>query len=192
MKSQKGMSYITLIVILIVLAFVIAITIHFTKVMIENKRFETYETDMLQIQGKVKILQQEAIMNDDDGKLQGRKLEKYAEVEEIKKLIDNQTVSTEGDDYGKYYIVDNYDLKNMKLENIQIDEGFLVVNYNTEEVIYSEGVIKGEKTYYKLSDMKNAGKEEKQEENTQEQKEETSEENSEETTEETSEGQTEE
>ena len=69
MKSQKGMSYITLIIILIILAFVIAIAIHFTKVMIENKRFETYETDMLQIQGKVKILQQEAIMNDDDGKL---------------------------------------------------------------------------------------------------------------------------
>jgi hypothetical protein len=189
MKSQKGMSYITLIIILIILAFVIAIAIHFTKVMIENKRFETYETDMLQIQGKVKILQQEAIMNDDDGKLQGRKLEKYAEIEEIKKLIDNQIVLTEGDDYGKYYIVDNYDLKNMKLENIQIDEGLFIVNYNTEEVIYSEGVQKGEKTYYKLSDMRNAEKEESTEETTQEtSQEETSEEEStEETTEESTE-----
>ena len=179
MKNQKGMSYITLIIILIILAFVIAITIHFVKVIVANNRFETMETDMLQIQGKVKILQQEAIMNDDDGKLQGRKLENYAEVEEIKKLIENQSVSTEGDDYKKYYIVDNIDLENMKLENVRLNEGFFVVNYNTEEIIYSEGIKKDDKVYYKLSDMKNAGKEEKKEEPTQEENTEQTEEKSE-------------
>lgn len=188
MKSQRGMSYITLIIILIILAFVIAITIHFSKVMIENSKFETYETDMLQIQGKVKILQQEAIMDDNnEAKFVGRKLKDYAEVEKVKILIDNQIVSTEGDDYEKYYIVDNLDLEKMKLENIKVDNGFFVVNYNTEEVIYSEGVQKEDKTYYKLSDMKNIGKEEeKTEESTQEENsEEKSEESSEEETEET-------
>lgn len=182
MKSQRGMSYITLIIILIILAFVIAITIHFSKVMIENNRFETYETDMLQIQGKVKILQQEAIMDDNnEDKFVGRKLKDYAEVEEVKKLIENKSVSTEGDDYDKYYIVDNIDLKSMKLENIRVDDGFFVVNYNTEEVIYSEGVQKEDKTYYKLSDMKNIGNEEETP------KEESSEESDETTDEETTE-----
>ena len=183
MKNQRGMSYITLIIILILLAFVIAITIHFSKVIIENSRFETYETDMLQIQGKVKILQQEAIMDDNnEDKYVGRKLKDYTEIEEIKELIENKTISTEGDNYDKYYIVDNMDLVNMKLENIKVDNGFFVVNYNTEEVIFSEGVEKENKTYYKLSDMKNIGKEETEEQTQEENSdEETDEETSEET-----------
>ena len=190
MKSQRGMSYITLIIILIILAFVIAITIHFSKVIIENSKFETYETDMLQIQGKVKILQQEAIMDDNnEDKYVGRKLKDYAEIEEIKKLIEIQMVSTEGDDSDKYYIIDSMDLQKMKLESIKIDSGFFVVNYNTEEVIYSEGIEKENKIYYRLSDMKNIGKEEeKKEETSQEEKGEETQESSEETTE----GQTEE
>ena len=193
MKSQKGMSYITLIVIIIVLAFVIAIATHFIKVMIENKNFETFETNMLQIQGKVKILQQEALMANDEGKFQGRKLSNFEEIEEVKKLMEASVISKEEENYDKYYIIDNYDIENMKLEGIKIDEGFFIVNYSNEEVIYSEGVTKADKTYYKLVDIRNAGKEEEKEENT-ETTEETTPEVTEETTEteETSEEETEE
>ena len=178
MKSQKGMSYITLIVIIIVLAFVIAIATHFIKVMIENKKFETFETNMLQIQGKVKILQQEALMANDEGKFQGRKLSNFEEIEEVKKLMEASVISKEEENYDKYYIIDNYDIENMKLEGIKIDEGFFIVNYSNEEVIYSEGVTKADKTYYKLADIRNAGKEEEKENS----------ENSEETTSEETEG----
>lgn len=164
MKNQKGMSYITLIVIIIILAFVIAITIHFSKIMIENKKFESYETDMLQIQGKVKILQQEAIMDDDDEKFVGRKLENFSEIEEVKQLIESNVIVAEGEDYSKYYIIDNLDLEKIGLENIKVGNGFYVVNYNTEEVIYSEGIEKEDNIYYKLSDMKNIGKEDKADE----------------------------
>ena len=131
-------------------------------------------------------------MANDEGKFQGRKLSNFEEIEEVKKLMEASVISKEEENYDKYYIIDNYDIENMKLEGIKIDEGFFIVNYSNEEVIYSEGVTKADKTYYKLVDIRNAGKEEDKEnsETTEEATPEVTEETTE--TEETSEEETEE
>ena len=56
--------------------------------------------------------------------------------------------------FSKYYIIEKETLEEIGLQNINLKKGFYIVNYNTDEIIYSEGVKIGENTYYKLSELK--------------------------------------
>ena len=166
MKEQKGMGHIVLIIAIIVIAFVIVTVLYFLKQDIDLKLIENYQTNMLQIQGKITIISQEATIQKNEGLLKGRKLSDYSSVSSVKKLFELGLIAMSEENYQKYYILDNLELEQLKLENIKIDKGFFVVNYDSEEVIYSEGIKLNEKTYYKLSEIKELNKKEnKAEEN---------------------------
>ena len=54
----------------------------------------------------------------------------------------------------EYYILNNENLKELGLENVTLDEGVYIVDYKTDEVIYSKGIVNEEgKLIYKLSEM---------------------------------------
>ena len=161
MKNEKGMSHITLIIVIILIAFLIFATIYFIRILNQKGRIAYYETNMLQIQGKVKILSEEDNMDKDTNKLKGRKIEENKDIEKVRQLINDGIISEEEEKFSKYYIIDNLDLEQMKLDNIYLDNGFYIVNYDTEEVIYSEGIeVDGDK-YYKLSQLKELDKKDK-------------------------------
>lgn len=165
MKSQKGMGHLMLIIcIAIILALIVGI-IYVVKETIEKEKLETYQTNMLLIQGKVKVISNEATIQKNEESLKGRKIEEVIEEEQIKSLLENNIISQEEENFSKYYILEQSHLEEMGLNNIKLKEGYFIVNYNTDEIIYSKGIKIGKDTYYKLSELKELNK---QEENTEE------------------------
>lgn len=154
MKNQKGMGQIMLILCIIIIIVVIVGIIYFALEGLLKEKMETYETDMLLIQGKVKVLSQEAIIQKNEEVLKGKKLEDNIEEEKIKELLEKQVISQEESNFSKYYIIEKETLEEIGLQNINLKKGFYIVNYDTDEIIYSEGVKIGENTYYKLSELK--------------------------------------
>ena len=153
MRSQKGMGQLMLIIcIVIIILFVLGI-IYVVKETIEKEKVETYQTDMLLIQGKVKILSQESTMQKNEEILKGRRLSEVIEEEQVKNLIENNIISKEEISFDKYYIIEKSHLDELGLGNINLGEGYYIVNYDTDEIIYSKGIKKGDKILYKLSEL---------------------------------------
>ena len=117
----------------------------------ENKK--NYETDMLLIQGKIKVISQESTIQKNEELLKGKKLSENLENEEIKKLLQNKIISEEESDFTKYYILEKTDLEELGLSSIELTEGYYIVNYETYEVIYTSGVKIDNNYYYKLSEL---------------------------------------
>jgi len=162
MKSQKGMGHLMLIVCIIIIILAIGSILYFAKEKTEEEIVQTYKTDMLLIQGKIKVLSQESTIQKNEEILKGRKIEDCLEDAEIKTLLEKQIISQEEADFSKYYVLEKANLEEMGLNNIQLKEGYYIVNYDTDEIIYAKGIKIGDKIYYKLSELKQeTGKEEK-------------------------------
>lgn len=165
MENQKGMSHIACILAIVVIVGLVICALFFSKNKLEDEVLKMYETDMLLIQGKVKVLSKEAIVKGNDDDLKGKKIEENLEDETIKKLLEEGIISKEEKDFSKYYIIDKQTLDEMGLTDVKIRDGFYIVNYNTDEIIYAKGITIENNTYYKLTEIKEANsKKEKQNE----------------------------
>lgn len=165
MKNQKGMSHIACILAIVVIIGLVICALFFSKNKLEDEVLKMYETDMLLIQGKVKVLSKEAIVKGNDDDLKGKKIEENLEDETIKKLLEDGIISKEEKDFSKYYIIDKQTLYEIGLTDVKIRDGFYIVNYNTDEIIYAKGITIENDTYYKLTEIKEANsKKEKQNE----------------------------
>ena len=172
MKSQKGMGHLATILSIIIIISVIVGIVFYVKNQMQEGRKQNYETDMLLIQGKVKILSQEATIQKNEELLKGRKIEENLEDEEIKLLLEKEIIKQDEENFAKYYILEKSNLEEMGLDNLELKEGYYLVNYSTYEIIYTKGVIVSENTYYKLSELEALTLEEEQNKQEQEQTEE--------------------
>lgn len=158
MKSQKGMGHLMLIIcIAIILVFIIGI-IYLVRETIKKEKVETYQTNMLLIQGKVKVISNEATIQKNEELLKGRKVAEAIEEEQIKKLLENNIISQEETSFSKYYILEQEHLDEIGLDNIKLRQGYFIVNYDTDEIIYSNGIKVEKDIYYKLSELENLNK----------------------------------
>ena len=160
MKNQKGMGHLMLIIcIAIIILFVLGL-IYVVRESIEKEKLETFQTNMLLIQGKVKVISQEATIQKNEELFQGRKLADNLEEDQIKNLLDNQVISQEETSFSKYYILEKSHLEEIGLDKIELKEGYYIVNYDTDEIIYSKGITKGKEILYKLSELEKLNEEE--------------------------------
>lgn len=163
MKSQKGMSYKMLVICIFILMVLVISIVYFLHNQLKNEKLTTYETDMLLVQGKVKVLSQESTMQKKEEILKGEKLTDKLEEEWVKELLEKQVIDQEEENFSKYYIWNKDILNDVGLEDIKLENGYYIVNYETDEVIYSEGINIDNKIYYKLSEITNNQLEEKTE-----------------------------
>lgn len=154
MKNQKGMGHLMLMIWIVVIVLAIVGIGYFAKEEMKKVKIETYETDMLLIQGKAKVISQESAIQKKEELLKGKKLEEHLEENEIKELLEKQVISQEEAAFSKYYMLEHETLEEMGLENISLKEGYYIVNYDTDEVIYAKGIKIGNDMYYKLSELK--------------------------------------
>lgn len=68
---------------------------------------------------------------------------------EVEKLLSENKI----EDSENCYLLLQNDLNEMGLEKVKQDSGY-IVNYETNEIIYVKGFENKDKTYYKLSEMK--------------------------------------
>ena len=159
MKNQNGMGHLMLIIcIAIIILFVIGFIYIVTESM-EKEKLETYQTNMLLIQGKTKVMSQEATIQKNEELLKGRKVSDAIEEEQIKNLLEKNIISQEETSFSKYYILEKAHLEEIGLGSIELEEGYYIVNYDTDEIIYSKGIIRGEETIYKLSELEKINEE---------------------------------
>lgn len=158
MKSQKGMSYIMMLLCIVAIIALIGGIIYFTQKKYEEEKLETLKTDLITLQGKIRILSQEVNMKKEGISYMGKSVAENLEEESVKKLINEGVITSENGEYKEYYILEGEDFKALGLENYNLSK--VIVNYTTCEIIYPEGFNINDKTYYTLSDLKNIQNEE--------------------------------
>ena len=142
---QTGKSLIKFIVIIAILMGIILWGIQIIVKETDKKELETIHTNMLQVQAKAKVVFEKYHVDNANG-LKGRKIENNSELE-----------SFGINDDGNYYVWDKEVLNDVGLiENPLGENDFYIINYDSEEVLFSKGYqTKDGQIYFKLTDIKN-------------------------------------
>ena len=157
-KSNKGLSMIAVIIVLAIIIFTIVQTIIIVKKWMKNEELENVTTTMLLIQARCKTYEDRETMEENadkkeeeqkDVELKGTLIKDIEDNEAINLLIENNIIKKED----KYYLLSSSDLEELHVYDVDSEQIYLV-NYDSKEVIYANGIEKDEKTLYKLSDIK--------------------------------------
>lgn len=154
MKKENGMGHIMLIICVIAIIAIIVFAVNFFLNEANKRKKENIITDMLILQGKIKVIAQENEMNKEENTLVGKQVKENLEDEKIKKLLEQNIINQEAEDFENYYIINSEDLKQLNLNDDLEGEYYYIVNYKNYEIIYSKGIEIEEKTYYTLTELK--------------------------------------
>lgn len=155
MKNEKGITLIVLVITVIVLGILISVTFTQINSLMKHVKLETVSTNLLLIQAKSKVIAEKANFSSDEALLKGEKVSEISGNTEIEALKTKGVISTTEENYDQYYLWDIIVLNEVELEITEMDEkAIYLVNYETEEVIYSAGYTHTDgNTYYKLSEI---------------------------------------
>ncbi|MDO5556695.1 MAG: hypothetical protein Q4G05_00395 [Clostridia bacterium] len=154
MKSERGMTYKILVIIIIVMVIAFFMISCITRRIIADKKLDSVITDMLLIQGKSKLVSDEIILKKEGVTLLGKNISESIAEDDIKQIIDRGVISETEENFNGYYILSSEDLVAMELDTVQLDdENSIIVNYANGEVIYTEGFVYNNNLYYRLSEL---------------------------------------
>ena len=151
MKKESGLSMVALIIIVALVSAFIFIGVNYIKNYIEKEKQENIKTTMLLIQGKITEIANKHTVDEAENGLVGTKLNLESEEIEynISEELKNVLINLENADL---YVLSQEDLENLAVKDVQVNKDeFYIVDYNSEEVIYSLG-INGK---YKLTELEN-------------------------------------
>ncbi len=118
---------------------------------------EDINTSLLQVQAKIKVINEQSVIKEDETLLKGEKL-KDSQNEDIISisniLKEKEIIKEDEENYDKYYAWNQDLLDELGLENF--GNNILVVNYATLEIILPNGIQLKEngEIFYKFSEMK--------------------------------------
>ena len=152
MKKEKGMTHITLVIWILIIIVIGYLGINFILKETERGKVENLKTDMLLVQGKIKVIEQENEMNKEENPLKGLKVSENLEDEKIKSLIENKVINAEDENFDKYYIINSETLNELKLQD-NLKGEYYIVNYKTYEIIHSKGIEIEKEMHYNLTEI---------------------------------------
>lgn len=149
MKSEKGIALIGLVILVIFTAVVLFAGTKYIKEYVNNQKNEDIKANMLAIQTVITNVKNKHTVDETNNILIGVKLDlENNETEYVISEDFKNTLSTI--ENANFYILNSDELNNLGVKNIEISNtAFYVVDYNSEEVLYSLGV----NGIYKLSEM---------------------------------------
>lgn len=149
MKNEKGIALIGLVIVVLLTAVVLFAGTNYLKEYVSNQKNEDIKANMLAIQTVITNVKNKHTVDETNNILVGTKLD----------LENNETEYTISDEFknvllslenAELYILNTEELNNLGVKNIEINNtAFYVVDYNSEEILYSLGV----NGAYKLSEM---------------------------------------
>ncbi len=140
--KKKGFFNIKLFFIILIIVLISVGVFFYLKNSFKNQSLQTLSTEMLQIQAKIKIINERNKVNN---------TEEYIGEEATEEEI--QKINIENSEKVKILTLDN--LKELELTEIQEDKKF-IVNYENEEVYYIDGYEKDDgNIIYSLTDINN-------------------------------------
>ena len=152
MRKETGMGHLTLILIVIVIVILVGLAVHLTKQQVTDNVIETAKTDMLLIQGKLKIIDESVKVNAEENSLKGTKVADLKEDEQVKKMLEEGIL---GEKAEEYYRLGREELDEMGLSTIQLKENqYYFVHYTTKDVATNIAIEDQEgKIYHHLSEL---------------------------------------
>lgn len=157
MKLRSVVIFLIIIILGVIIYFGIKNNNNGIEILTKNN-IEDINTDLLQVQAKVKVIKEQSVVKDDESILKGEKIKDSPNetvISLLNQLEENGIISEEEENFDKYYMWDKALLEELKLEvNLQENDK-IVVNYETLEIILPSGVEfekNGEKVY-KFSEL---------------------------------------
>ncbi len=153
-KNNKGITIIALIIIVLLMVLLASVTAYEANDLISTTKKQSIKTNLLLIQAKVRIINEQVVFEKDEEKkkelLVGTKLSSKTQV--LNSLKEKKVLSS-SESGENYYVLSKKNLDDMGLDTLEESDVY-VVNYNTEEIIYVNGVKMDNGVYlYKLSEM---------------------------------------
>lgn len=149
MKNEKGIALIGLVIVVLLTAVVLFAGTNYLKEYVSNQKNEDIKANMLAIQTVITNVKNKHTVDETNNILVGTKQD----------LENNETEYTISDEFknvllslenAELYILNTEELNNLGVKNIEVNNtAFYVVDYNSEEILYSLGV----NGVYKLSEM---------------------------------------
>ena len=154
MKEEKGLTYIGMVFLIILIAILVFGAIYFFRIEQWKANLENVKTDMLLIQAKVKNVSNEQTLEKKENVLIGTKISDMEDNDTIKEFLEKDIIDIESKK-NNYYVLDQEDLGELEIDQVQLEDNNLcIVDYKTNEVIYTSGFLYTDgNTYYKLSDI---------------------------------------
>lgn len=179
MKKNKGITMVALVITIVLLLILAGISIGTGGNIIKRTELENLKTGMLLIEVKGKEYVENANFNLGTGfdkltdetekskridaaksKLKGKEIIDASQLPETFEITTDQ-FNNEKNNLEYYYELSDYDLEDMGMANEETKniKGDSIIKYdikdNTVEVYNTQGFTKDDKTYYKLSDLRN-------------------------------------
>lgn len=146
MKREEAKGMIKMVLSIIIIALLIVGGYHYIKNKNTDSKNEDIKSNMLLIQGAGSVLKENSIVKKDDSTLIGTKLSEMDN--EIVNEFKNKGI-VEEKDYSNYFVLTNDDLKKMKLDVLNEENSYYLINYTENEVV----ITSGHNGKYKLSDI---------------------------------------
>jgi type II secretory pathway pseudopilin PulG len=149
MKQSKGIALIGLILVVVIILIVVLWGLKYAKGYLNNQQKEDTKATMLAIQTVITNVKNKHIVDEKENSLIGVKLDlennetEYKITEDLKNVLSTM-------ENAELYILNKDELNNLGVKNVEVnDTEFYIVDYNSEDIVYSLGV----EGKYKLSDM---------------------------------------
>lgn len=149
MKQSKGIALIGLILVVVIILVVVLWGLKYAKGYLNNQQKEDTKATMLAIQTVITNVKNKHIVDEKENSLIGVKLDlennetEYKITEDLKNVLSTM-------ENAELYILNKEELNNLGVKNVEVnDTEFYIVDYNSEDIVYSLGV----EGKYKLSDM---------------------------------------
>ena len=155
MRHRKGVltTYIKIIIIILLIAIAIYFLFKIIYKKYDENEIETIKTDMLLIQGKTEVIAQKVEIKEKGAEYVGTRIDEKQDEEKIQNLIQKEIIDVNSKEHN-YYCIDKEDLQELGLNNIEIED-YYIVDYKQNDIISVEEIQKQDGSIvYKLSEMK--------------------------------------
>jgi len=132
-KDNKGITFITLVITIVVLAIITSVSVSFGINIMRTAKFENVETYLLLIQSKSKMLEDSIAIG---------------EIDEDERI----GVKQDGGPYEGWYRLSQADLNEIGVNKAKEEDGYYV-DYEGEDVAYGKGISLDDVTFHKLSEI---------------------------------------
>ncbi len=152
MKKESGMGLLAIIFIIVLIIVLVVLGYYTVKKITKDKKLEDIKANMLLIQGKCKILEENTKVNKNEDNILGKKVSDMKEDQIVAQFLEKNIIPE--DKLDKYYVLSNEDLNNMEIDVQNEENSYYIVNYEEDSVYITKGYMNEEtnEIVYKLEE----------------------------------------
>lgn len=138
-KTEKGLTFISTIILVIIIIAIVCLAVFFTKGEVTKEKAEDIKTDMLRVEAKIQKISGIYTLEKKEELLIGTKLSDVQEEQPIKEFLEKELFSPE-EKNKKYYVLNQENLNELELGNVVLEENsYYIVEYTSSQVYYTKG-----------------------------------------------------